>query len=486
MFKNKIALKLFLYFTVSLLVFSIIIGSVFAVLFKKHTIQVHKIELEKRAASIAQTLSGFMSVNDGTRGMGMGYGAYLQFLDDIAMADIWIVDQNLGLITRGQGRAGFVNQYVYADLPPDAEQVISEVFTGKTAFSEDFSTLIKVPTLTVGTPILTNNGDIIGVVLLHSPVAGINQAVSEGYITLSLSILAALIIAIILSIGLSITFTRPLNKMKSTAMLIADGDYTAKTNVQQNNEIGSLAVSIDSISDRLYQASKESEKLEQLRRDFVANISHELRTPVTVIRGSIEALCDEVVTDPEQIKSYQRQVLLEALYLQRLVGDLLDLSKLQNTAFEIEKQDINIADVIDEVVRSMTHIANEKGVRIEVRKNKSPEYFHGDYGRLRQIIMILLDNALKFSPPGGLVKLCYENRRLSITDHGIGIPEEDLPYIFDRFYKSRSEQNKSGTGLGLAIAKQICDRHGIEITAASQPDIKTEFCLNFAAQENRR
>jgi signal transduction histidine kinase len=484
MFKNKIALKLFLYFTVSLLVFSIIIGSVFTVLFKKHTIQVHKMELEKRAASIASTLSEFMTANDGNRGM--GYGAYMQFLDDIAMADIWIIDQNLDLITRGQGRAGFGKQYTYSDLPEDAEQVITEVFTGKTAFSEDFSTLIKVPTLTVGTPILANNGDIIGVVLLHSPVEGINQAVSEGYITLSLSILAALVIAMIFSIGLSITFTRPLNKMKNTAMLIADGDYTAKTNIQQNDEIGSLALSIDSLSDRLFQASKESKKLEELRRDFVANISHELRTPVTVIRGSIEALCDEVVTDPDQIKSYQRQVLLESIYLQRLVGDLLDLSKLQNTAFEIEKQDINIIDVIDDVVRSMSHLADEKSIRIEVRKDKSPECFYGDYGRLRQMLMILLDNALKFSPPGGQVKLSYEDRILSITDHGIGIPEEEQAHIFDRFYKSRSEQNKSGTGLGLAIAKQIADRHDIKITVDSQPDIKTEFRLNFAVQDNIR
>jgi signal transduction histidine kinase len=177
---------------------------------------------------------------------------------------------------------------------------------------------------------------------------------------------------------------------------------------------------------------------------------------------------------------------LESIYLQRLVGDLLDLSKLQNTAFEIEKQDINIIDVIDDVVRSMSHLADEKSIRIEVRKDKSPECFYGDYGRLRQMLMILLDNALKFSPPGGQVKLSYEDRILSITDHGIGIPEEEQAHIFDRFYKSRSEQNKSGTGLGLAIAKQIADRHDIKITVDSQPDIKTEFRLNFAVQDNIR
>ncbi len=480
MFKNRIALKLSSYFALALLVFSLIIGSVFLILFKNYTVELHQADLEKRAAGIAQTLSEFTSAN-GRQG---GYGAYLRFIDDIAMTDVWIVDQNRDLITRGPGMGGMGKEYVYSDLPADADSVISDVFTGKTAFSEDFSTLLNAPTLTVGTPIIAANGEITGVVLLHSPIEGINKAISDGFTALALSILAALLIAFSLSIGFSISFTRPLNRMKSTALLLADGDYTAQTQIQQNDEIGDLAVTLDILSDRLKQASQDSARLEQLRRDFVANISHELRTPITVIRGSLEALYDGVVTDPEQVKSYQQQIMFEALFLQRLVGDLLDLSRLQNTDFEIEKQEINMAEVIDDVTRSMTSIADDKGIRMETTKDNSLEHIWGDYGRLRQMLMILLDNAVKFSPENGVVKLNLTNRVLSITDNGVGIAEENLPYIFDRFHTSRSEHNKSGTGLGLAIAKQIADRHDIDIIVESEPDVKTEFRLYFTGITN--
>ncbi len=477
MIKNRIAFKLALYFAIALLVFSFIIGGVFSVLFKDYTMDLHQAELENRAARIAQTLSEFMPVSgSGRQG---GYGMYLRFINDIAMTDVWIVDQNLNLVTRAQGMAGQGNDYLYSDLPADADRVISEVFTGQTAFSQDFSPLLNAPTLTVGTPIMAADGQVIGVVLLHSPVQGINQAVADGFTILALSILAALVLASLLSVLFSINFTRPLNRMKNTALRLAEGDYTAQTEIRSNDELGELALTLDILSQRLQQASQDSARLEQLRRDFVANISHELRTPITVIRGSLEALYDGVVSDPEQVKSYQEQIMFEIIYLQRLVGDLLDLSSLQNSDFVIEKQEINIAQVIDDVTRSMAHIAGDKGIKIEVAKDQSQDNIWGDYGRIRQMLMILLDNAVKFSPENGVVKLTLTDGVLTISDHGAGISEENLPYIFDRFYKSRSEQNKMGTGLGLAIAKQIADRHDIDIIVESQPHIKTEFQLKF-------
>ncbi|GAA0180103.1 HAMP domain-containing sensor histidine kinase [Clostridium sediminicola] len=477
MFKNRIAIKLTSYFTAALLVFSIIIGSVFIVLFRNHTIKLHKAELEKRASSISNTLSGFMLSNSG--GRMYGYGVYLRLINDIALSDTWIVDENLELITNGQNMRGMGKKYEYSDLPKGADSVISEVFKGKTVFSESFSSLLKVPTITVGSPILDQNNEVIGAVLLHSPVEGVNQASSAGINILAISIFVALLIAFFLSIGFSITFTKPLNKMKNTAMLLAKGDYTALTNIKQKDEIGELAATIDILTKRLYEASKESEKLEKLRRDFVANISHELRTPITVMRGSLEALCDEIVTDPKLVKSYHEQMLFEAKFLQRLVGDLLDLSKLQNTDFVIEKQTINICHVIEDVKRSMSHIGDKKGVSIEVYNDNSLCEIVADYGRLRQMLMILVDNALKFSPANGIVRIDLKNKILSITDNGIGIPKENLPYIFDRFNKSRSEQNKSGTGLGLAIAKQIAERHDIVISVQSEENVKTQFTLEF-------
>lgn len=213
----------------------------------------------------------------------------------------------------------------------------------------------------------------------------------------------------------------------------------------------------------------------KLRRDFVANISHELRTPVTVIRGSLEALRDKVVTDPEQVKDYYRQMLNESIFLQRLVDDLLDLSRLQNTDFKMEMQELSLCDVLDDVVRSARNIASGKRIEILYEQDASPCKTTGDYGRLRQMLMIVIDNAIKFSSEQGRVSISLKDRVISVRDQGAGISQEDLPYIFERFYKSKSETNKNGTGLGLSIAKQIADRHNIRFSVSSSPAEGTEF-----------
>jgi signal transduction histidine kinase len=391
------------------------------------------------------------------------------------MSDVWIVDENLNLITNSQMSG---QSYNYADLPDDADEVVSEVFHGKTTFSEGFSGLLEIPTLTVGTPIDVR-GQIVGAVLLHSPVEGTTDATKQGVGILAISILAALVLSVILSAVLALAFTNPLNKMKRSTLLLAEGDYTAKTGIQQKDEIGELAESIDILSEKLMASKNESEKLEKLRQGFVANISHELKTPVTVIRGSLEALCDEVVTKPDQVKIYHQQMLSESLYLQRLINDLLDLSKLQNIDFKIELQELNLCDILGDAIRSAGHLAKEK--ELEIRQEFDPQSMLviGDYGRLRQMFLIVLDNAVKFSPSGGEIFVSLKDNIVSITNQGKGIAEADLPYIFGRFYKVKSEKNKSGSGLGLAIAKQIADRHKIGISVTSQKNGCTTFQFEF-------
>ncbi|MGE4352923.1 MAG: ATP-binding protein [Oscillospiraceae bacterium] len=478
--KSKIARKLIFYFAAALVLLSILIGVIFISLFRAQTVEDNKNDLEARANSIAGAISEYMG-STGSSGMGMngsgkgGYGAYLRFIDDIAMSDVWIVDEDLNLIAVNPMSG---ESYNYSDLPEDADQVVKEVFGGNTTFSEGFSGLLQAPTLTIGTPIEID-GQIVGAVLLHSPVEGIYDATMQGVGILAVSTLAALILAVILSVFLALTFTKPLNKMTSSALLLAEGDYTVKTNVRQRDEIGELAHAIDTLSDRLMAAKQESEKLDKLRRDFVANISHELKTPVTVIRGSLEALCDEVVTEPEQVKNYHRQMLNESLALQRLVNDLLDLSKLQNTDFKIDRQELNLCDILRDAVRSAGHLAREKNIEVQESFDTPYHAVTGDYGRLRQMFLTVLDNAIKFSSPGSIVQVVLKDKCVAIRDHGKGIANEDLPHIFDRFYKVKSEENKKGSGLGLAIAKQIAERHGIEVSVTSKPGEGTEFCFKF-------
>jgi signal transduction histidine kinase len=476
--KNKIALKLGIYFAIAILVFATIISSVFIILFRNNTVELHKTELKERAVKISQTLSSIMSSNV-TKGQGNGYGAYIRFLNDIAMADVWIVDENLEIITNGLGTHA---QVVYSQLPTGASEIVKEGFKGETSFSENFSSFLETPTLTIGTPIKNSQGVIIGVVLLHSPVNGIDTAVSKGMYILVLSIGVALIIAILLSMGFSIMFTKPLNIMSNTAIKLAKGDYTAQNNIFQNDEIGTLAKNLDILAHRLDLSSKESEKLQKLRQDFVANISHELRTPITVIRGSLEALDDEVVTEPSQVKEYYKQMLNESKGLQRLVGDLLDLSRLQNMDFNIEMSALNLCDVVSDVVRSAKRIGETKQIEFIVENNAKSCNINGDYVRLKQMLMTIVDNAIKFSSNNGHIFITLsqdESLRVSIKDEGVGMAKEDLPYIFDRFYKTKAIENTDGTGLGLAIAKQIAVRHNAEIQVNSDIGEGSEFIIKF-------
>lgn len=485
---SRIARKLMLYFSAALLLFSIAIGGIFITLFRAQTLESRKADLEQRAVSIADALSVYLSstasqsgskgkMGGSVAGNGMGgYGAYLQLIDDIAMADVWVVDEQLNLITNSQMSG---QTYNYADLPQDADQVVAEVFEGKTTFSESFSSLLATPTLTVGTPIQVD-GQIVGAVLLHSPVEGISTATWKGIEILLVSLLAALLLSVLLAAFLALAFTRPLNRMERTALQLAEGDYAAKTGVRQHDEIGALAQSIDGLADRLQAARQESDRLDQMRRDFVTNISHELKTPVTVLRGSLEALCDGVVTEPDQVQNYLQQMLRESVFLQRLVSDLLDLSKLQNPDFRMEMQEQNLFDILSDAVRSARQLAQEKQVVVQLESDVQSLAVTGDYGRLRQMFLIVLDNAVKFSPAGSTVEIMLQNQTVSIADHGKGITEADLPHIFDRFYQVKSEENKAGSGLGLAIAKQIADRHGIAVAVSSRLDEGTVFHFRFS------
>lgn len=484
--KSNIALKLTVSFTVALLIFSVVIGSVFALLFHNYTTNLHRENMLNTASTISGTISSLMgrwgtsapirdswfsSLHPPTAGENTTFSfqaeSYIRFINSITSNDVWVVDRKHNIMRKD-------TLIPYSDLSAQAESVIERVFTGEILYSEDFSDFLDVSSLTVGVPIYSDHR-VIGVVLLHAPVAGIRSALANGLSVLLLSIALALLIGIGLSVSLAVAFTRPLKRIKDTALQLADGNYTARTEVVQRDEIGELAETMDVLGGRLEIASQEEAKLSKLRRDFVANVSHELRTPVTVMRGSLEALCEGVVTDPAQVEEYHRQLLQESLFLQRMVNELLELSRLQNEDFSLEMAEINLCDCIRDGVRSGSRLGSARGISISLELDREIVPLRGDYDRLKQMLLIVLDNAVKFSDPGEMVRVRLQGRVLSVADRGASIPEEELETIFERFVKTRQENNPNGTGLGLAIAKQIAERHGIDIRVSSEPEGDTVF-----------
>lgn len=471
--KNKIAKRLILYFIISLTTFSIIVGTLFSYLFKKHSAEIYKTELEKRAYKISKTMEEYIiDFKSQIHKKGSGYGAYMKFLDQIAMANIWIVDSNKDVITYSVED----NETVTINSG-ELDKAVSEGLKGNKYVVEDIKSF-KEGKIIISEPIKSGE-EVLGTVVLESDLNISNTGVKDGIKTLVISILISLVISGGIVIALSMRFIKPLKRMKETANLLADGDYTAKTRIKQNDEIGDLANTIDLLSNRLNEASKESEKLEKMRIDFVANISHELRTPVTVIRGSLEAICDGIVNGEDEVKEYNKQMLEETIYLQRLVNDLLDLSRLQNTDFKIEMEELNFGDVLEDVTRSMSRLVKEKNISILKEYKNANFKIIGDYSRLRQMLIIIIDNAIKYSEDNSDIKIIVKDEietfSISVLNKGEGIKKEDINYIFDRFYRTRYYKNNSGTGLGLSIAKGIANRHNIKINVYSEEEKYTEF-----------
>lgn len=232
----------------------------------------------------------------------------------------------------------------------------------------------------------------------------------------------------------------------------------------------------------LVQDVSESQRLEQLRRDFVANVSHEFRTPLTVIRGSLEALSDGTVSDPETVSRYIRRLLAETRGLERLVGDLLDLSRLQSDSLGLRMEAVHLTGLLQDTVKGILPLAEKKGIRILLDAEDEMPPMQGDYDRLRQLLVIFLDNAIKYSPENTTIDVSVKNQdavRVSIADQGMGIAPEDLPYIWDRFYQSDTSRESSGTGLGLAIAKRLIDLHGGAVRVSSVVGKGTTFTITF-------
>lgn len=540
-FKNKIFFKLLSYFGLSLLVFSIVVGIFFYYVFRQNTILLHKKNLEERAIKISETLSDMWFspkpkefLKDGGEKMekekrklpkppdfpnaivnlnnqnfqndnsskveespktgeekennknlheideeqenSFRIFRSMKMIENIAMAEVWILDAKTRNIVQGEK-----NQSIsYFKLPPNAEDTIKKALDGKVTTTENFNDYLSENSITVAVPI-KNGTKIEGVVLLHSPIKYLSLSLKSGTYTLVLSIVIALFLASIAAIWLSASFTDPLNKIKNTTLELAKGNYEIKTNVKQSDEIGELAKSIDILALELDKSLKERKRFERMRQDFIANVSHELRTPITVIRGSIEAICDGIITDPSQLYEYNHQILADSIHMQGLINDLIDLTKLQNLDFSIREEKISLNDIINDVVRSMKQISAKKNIKInfEMENPKENYLFRGDYQRIRQMIIIVVDNAIKFSKENQkidiLLKTVGNKYELKIVDTGKGINSENIGEIFNRYHKSDCEENKNGMGLGLAIAKEIAQRHNILINVESKPNVKTIF-----------
>jgi len=282
----------------------------------------------------------------------------------------------------------------------------------------------------------------------------------------------AAVLALLTGLGVARRITRPVGKLIAVTRAMGRGNRAARVGpIPAPGELRELATAFDQMADTL-------DRQEQLRRALVADVAHELRTPVAVLQAGHEALLDGVAEPtPDQLASLRDEV----LRLARMVGDLQTLAAAEAAALSLALSRCDLADVAAAAADSLAGRFDSSVITLERRL--APAEVFADPGRLHQVITNLLTNALKFTPAGGRVTvrtgLAGRSAVLEVTDTGIGIPADELPHIFDRFWRGQQAERVSGSGIGLSVAAELARAHGGHLAASSQPGHGTQMTLTL-------
>ena len=279
------------------------------------------------------------------------------------------------------------------------------------------------------------------------------------------ALLIGLIIAALLSLLLAKTMVTPIQSLTRAAERVAAGDFSQKPDFCSEDEIGILTRTFNSMAGQLEDTLDDLTKSEQMRREFVANVSHELRTPITSIRSYAETLMENSDLPKQTEQDFLSVIVKESDRMTNIVSDLLTLSRFDAGSIEFQFERFSIKKTVNDVYNSMFMEAQKHNHRFTLEFKSELQEIVGDSSRIEQVLINMVSNAIKYTRDGGRIKIILGSKDdsvwVSVRDNGIGIPSDDVPKVFDRFYrvdKARSRES-GGTGLGLSIAKEIVTRH---------------------------
>ena len=313
-------------------------------------------------------------------------------------------------------------------------------------------------------------------IIVARPAASLGEVVGDLGPRLLFSGLIGVAAALILGFLLSRSVAAPLHNIARAARSVARGNYRQRVPATGPLEVRELASDFNLMTEEVQQS-------QQTLRDFLANISHELKTPLTSIRGFSQAILDGTIDDPKGIERSAKIISDESNRVLRLVQELLDLSRIESGQVSMRQEDVNLHELFEHVSEVFALRSEESGVRLELSLNGSA-HIRGDFDRLEQVLNNLLDNAFRHTPEGGAVVVAsYEMQpgvlQVNISDSGPGINPNDLPHLFERFYRANGSGNRKGYGLGLAISREIVRAHGGEIWATSEQGHGTTFVFTL-------
>ena len=468
-------------------------------------------ELSQKGHEMSETIEYFVRMNDHST-----LSRYILAVDRLVGARIWLFDDNYGLLAASyvldqsqehengndesildffrdnelnnnlkvaDGTDQLEHAMKQSDMADKVKVILNDIYAGKSFQSQIFHPYYKEHVILVGVPYLDPLTGNKGAILMTEPLSGFERFLRNVYIYVIIVGIIAIIFSLFLVRRLSRIIIMPVEKMKDVAKAMASGDYSKRVEVMGEDEIAELGEALNSLGKDLDEYVAKMERTEKIRRDFVANVSHELRTPITIIRGYNEAINDGMVTDKEMLQRYRGLINDETIRLERMVRELLDISRL-------ESRDPLTVNNMDElplaaIIRNVAVKGVKHNVKIDVKADEDIRIL-GNGDQMVQLILILCDNALKYSPKNGTVSVCANKVSdgsvlVTVSDQGEGIPAEEIPFIWERFYKVEKSHCRRvpGTGLGLAIAKEIIRMHGASAEVISECGVGTTFEIKF-------
>ncbi len=392
-----------------------------------------------------------------------------QALDTYLGASIWLLNFDGSILVNSD--VSFSEEPVSSISPFDPTDMGNRYY-----MIGSFYDTFEEEMLSVAAPI-TYNFRIRGYVLIHIPLIQIeherDQLLNFTYLTVLLVFLLSLLVLAVFTL----TVYRPLMKITEAARQYAGGNFKYALEVYEEDEIGQLA-------DTLNYMAHELGEMDAYQKKFVANISHDFRSPLTSIKGYLEAMLDGTIPVEMQEK-YLNIVLMETERLNKLTSGLLALNSFDTKRSMLDMTDFDINGVIKNTVSSFEGQCRDRHITIELLFDAKQQFVSADMGKIQQVLYNLLDNAIKFSSNNSEIfietTLRHEKVFISVKDEGIGIPRDSMKKIWERFYKTDSSRGKDkrGTGLGLSIVKEIITSHGEHINAISTEGVGTEFIFTL-------
>ncbi len=488
--RSNIFAKYFLLFVSIFLVGFIALGTTLILLVNAFSIDEKTELLKENSSSIASSISDTLIVNDMNSSYSTDKQSICESLETVSKcidSDVFVcdVEGNVILCKEQVGTSSYHSGTMVCDSHRDFrvdDGLMQNVFENGTAVMR--TDINGVSCYVVGTAIVANeysvydsdNSGIIGLVFA-TVKEGTTELVLRIIRTFVIILLVVLAVASVVIWLLTKRMVTPLQQMSAAAKRFAVGDFSYRVKIESNDELADLGYAFNDMAEAL-------DKLEGSRRSFVANVSHELKTPMTSIAGFIDGILDGTIPK-EKHEYYLKIVSDEVRRLSRLVVAMLNMSKMESGDFEIKPKNYNISDQIIHILLTFEQKIEKKNIEIRGLDSLEPMFVNADTDMIYQVVYNLFDNAVKFTNENGYINIGIDDLgnmlEIRIKNSGTGIDKKELSRIFERFYKvdkSRSLDAK-GTGLGLYIVKMIVEMHGGRIFARSENSNEAEFVFTL-------